>query len=252
MNYYNEFDPYAAQWLRSLIAAGHIPAGDVDERSIVDVRADDLRGYTQCHFFAGIAGWSLALALAGWPADRPVWTGSCPCQPFSAAGKQQGLADDRHLWPVWFDLIRQCRPSIVYGEQVEEAVRHGWLDGVFADLEGEDYACGAAVLGAHSVGAPHIRQRLWWVADANNKGLEGRRERGVECRTERSSWAGCVALRGRDGVQRRVEPSIQPLAHGVQNRVGRLRAFGNSICPETGAEFIRASAPDLHPERFAQ
>lgn len=169
MNYYNEFDPQAAQWLRNLIAAGLIPAGDVDERSIEDVTPNELRGYTQCHFFAGIAGWSLALDLAGWPRDRPVWTGSCPCQPFSSAGKGDGFADQRHLWPAWFHLIRQCKPDIVFGEQVASAIRHGWLDLVSADLEAEGYAVGASVLGAHSVGAPHIRQRLYWMADAGSQ-----------------------------------------------------------------------------------
>ena len=120
--YYNEINPYAAQWLRNLIAAGYIADGDVDERDIRDVKADDTMGYTQCHFFAGIGGWSLALRLAGWPDDRPVWTGSCPCQPFSAAGKKQGMQDDRHLWPVWFNLIRERRPVTVFGEQVEAAL----------------------------------------------------------------------------------------------------------------------------------
>ncbi len=81
--YYNEFDPAAEAWLRELIKAGEIAPGDVDTRSIEDVRPSDLRGYTQCHFFAGIGGWSLALRMAGWPDDRPVWTGSCPCQPFT-------------------------------------------------------------------------------------------------------------------------------------------------------------------------
>ena len=171
--YYNEFDPYAAQWLRNLIAAGHIADGDVDQRSINDVSADDLRPYTQCHFFAGIGVWSHALRLAGWDDDRPVWTGSCPCQPFSSAGKQKGTEDERHLWPVWFDLIRACRPPVVFGEQVAAAVGHSWLDTVQTNLEAEGYATGAVVLGAHSVGAPHIRQRLWFVAN-NNKGLEGR------------------------------------------------------------------------------
>ena len=88
--YYNEFDPFAAAWLRGLIKTGQIAAGDVDERSITEVTADDVRGYTQCHFFAGIGGWSYALRLAGWPDTRPVWTGSCPCQPFSHAGKSGG------------------------------------------------------------------------------------------------------------------------------------------------------------------
>ena len=170
MNYYNEFDPYAAQWLRNLIEAGHIPQGEVDSRSIKDVRASDLTGYVQCHFFAGLGGWSHALRLAGWPEDRPVWTGSCPCQPFSAAGAQKGTADDRHLWPTWFNLIRECRPDVIFGEQVEAAINHGWLDLVQSDLEGEGYACGAVGIPAGGVGAPHIRQRLWFVADAQSVG----------------------------------------------------------------------------------
>jgi len=164
--YYNENDAFAAQWLRNLVSAGRIAAGEVDQRDIREVRADDLQGFTQCHFFAGVGVWSYALRLAGWADDRPVWTGSCPCQPFSLAGNHLGANDERHLWPVWFNLIQQCRPTTVFGEQVEGAVRHGWLDAVCSDMEGEGYAIGAAVLGAHSVGAPHIRQRLWFVADA--------------------------------------------------------------------------------------
>lgn len=169
MNYYNEIDPYAAQWLRNLIDAGHIAPGIVDERSITDVKPADLAGYTQCHFFAGIGVWSHALRQSGWPDSRPVWTGSCPCQPFSTAGNQKGTADERHLWPVWFNLIRECRPPVVFGEQVEAAIRHGWLDLVQTDLEGEDYACGAVGIPAAGVGAPHIRQRLYFVADATSK-----------------------------------------------------------------------------------
>ena len=126
--YYNEIDPYCAQWLRNLIAAGRIALGDVDERSIVDVRPDDLRGYTQCHFFAGIGGWSLALRIAGWPDDRPVWTASCPCQPFSAAGKGTGFADERHLWPAFNHLIAECKPPVVVGEQVASKPVDDWID----------------------------------------------------------------------------------------------------------------------------
>ena len=165
--YYNDTDPYAAAWLRNLIAAGHLPAGDVDERSIEEVSADDVRGYQQAHFFAGIGGWPLALGMAGW--TGPVWTGSCPCQPFSVAGKRAGSDDPRHLWPAWMRLIGECRPNTIFGEQVPGAIGHGWLDLVSLDLEAEDYAVGSVVLGAHSVGAPHIRQRLWWVADADGR-----------------------------------------------------------------------------------
>ena len=163
--YYNEFDPHAAQWLRELIEIGIIAPGVVDDRSITEVTANDLQGFTQCHFFAGIGGWSAALRLAKWPDDKPVWTGSAPCQPFSAAGNQKGTKDDRHLFPVWMRLIKECRPTVIFGEQVEAAIRHGWLDLVSDDLEAEDYACGAVCLPACSIGAPHIRQRLWFVAE---------------------------------------------------------------------------------------
>jgi len=174
--YYNEIDLYCAQWLQNLMDAGKIPQGVIDTRSIEDVRPDELAGFTQCHFFAGLGGFPYALQLAGW-GTRPVWTGSCPCQPFSAAGKGAGFDDQRHLWPAWFHLISQCRPAVVFGEQVAAAVGHAWLDGVCADMEGQDYAIGAAVLPACAAGAPHRRDRLWFgaglVDHADDARLEG-------------------------------------------------------------------------------
>jgi DNA (cytosine-5)-methyltransferase 1 len=179
--YYNEIEPYAAEWLRNLIKQGLIADGKVDERSIVDVQPDDLRGFTQCHFFAGIGGWSYGARLAGWPDDRPLWTGSCPCQPFSVAGKGKGQKDERHLWPEFHRLIAACRPDVVMGEQVAAAVGKDWLDGVFTDLEGIGYACGAAVVPACAVDAPHRRDRLWFVADTQGgNGRTGLRETGQE------------------------------------------------------------------------
>lgn len=174
--YYNEFEPYAAEWLRNLIKAGLIPDGEVDTRSIVDVSADDLRAFSQCHFFAGIGGWAHALRLAGWPDDRPIWTGSCPCQPFSVAGKGLGADDPRHLWPHFFRLIRAVRPPVVMGEQVAGAGGYGWFDGVAADLENENYASRAVDVPACAVNAPHIRSRLYWVASDVADAASGRRK----------------------------------------------------------------------------
>lgn len=173
--YYNEIDPYAAQWLRNLIAAGHLAKGEVDERSITEIQPDDLLGFNQCHFFAGVGVWGHALRQAGWADDRPVWTGSCPCQPFSAAGKQEGFADERHLWPTWFNLISQCRPAIVLGEQVAGAL--DWLDLVSTDMESAGYAFGAADLCAAGFGGAHIRQRLYFTGVANTLG-SGRQRTG--------------------------------------------------------------------------
>jgi len=357
--YYNEIDLYAAEWLRNLIKAGYIPNGEVDTRSIVDVPPDDLRGFTQCHFFAGIGGWGYALRLSGWPDDRPIWTGSCPCQPFSVAGKGAGTNDPRHLWPHFHRLITACRPPVVMGEQVAGAAGYGWLDGVRADLAREGYASRGVDIPACSVDAPHIRQRLYWVAtDLGNANVphgegggvssrvhpqhahadcggahsdwisgrmvdaphirqrlywvasdmadarceqrsercksrsptENRTDRGeeniydqrrsdgdvadanlgqsgegrgdacevcgvpvAECGTKDcaallggsggehgSFWSDHVWLTGADGKSRRAQPSLPLLAHGVSNKVGRLRAYGNAIVPQVAAEVIAA------------
>jgi DNA (cytosine-5)-methyltransferase 1 len=198
--YYNEIDPYAAAWLHNLIAAGHLAAGDVDTRSIEDVTPDDIRGYNQCHFFAGIGVWSHALRRAGWPDSKPVWTGSCPCQPFSAAGKGAGFADERHLWPAWHYLIEECRPPIVFGEQVASKDGLGWLDLVQSDMEASGYAIGPVDLCAAGVGAPHIRQRLWFVgerlANADDARLQGPKRGGSSGKEGKS--VGHAAQRGGD------------------------------------------------------
>jgi len=190
--YYNEFDPFAAQWLRGLISKGLIADGEVDERSIIDVKPEDLKEFKQCHFFAGIGGWSYAARLAKWPDERAIWTGSPPCQPFSVAGKQRGEEDERHLWPVWFDLIRELRPPIIFGEQVSAAIRYGWLDKLQKDLEASDYACGAVIIPASGVGAYHKRDRLWFVADSNLqrwKRVGGERKEGITKHSENGTLA---------------------------------------------------------------
>jgi DNA (cytosine-5)-methyltransferase 1 len=206
--YYNEIDPYAAQWLRNLIAAGHIAPGDVDTRSIEDVLPEDLRGFTQCHFFAGIGVWSHALRRAGWADDRPVWTGSCPCQPFSAAGKGGGFADERHFWPAWEWLIRQAklRSVPIFGEQVASKAGLAWLDIVCDDLEGQGYTVRALDLCAAGAGAPHIRQRLFFVADtdgghASAEGIQRGGEHGQQQEDSRAR-SGPVADAANERYQR--------------------------------------------------
>jgi DNA (cytosine-5)-methyltransferase 1 len=243
--YYNENDPYAVRWLGNLVSGGHIANGRVDGRSIGEVGGEEVGG-GQAHFFAGIGVWSYALRLAGVPDDFPVWTGSCPCQPFSCAGRGLGVSDERHLWPEWFRLIRKCRPSLVFGEQVASKDGLAWLDSVHDDLEGEGYAVGAAVLCAPGVGAPHKRSRIYFVAHPNLKGGKGLVALGGAC--EARPWGRF----GEADLQRLIDaptrngdlwpqPIIRKVDDGPSKRVGRLHAYGNSIVAPLAAEFIRAS-----------
>ena len=201
--YYNEIDGHAADWLENLIRMGEIAPGDVDRRSIEDIRPDDLRRYRQVHLFAGIAVWSYAFRRVGIPDDTPVWSGSCPCQPFSAAGKGGGVDDERHLWPHFFHLIRECRPSRVYGEQVASKDGLGWLDTVFADMEEEGYAFGPVDTCSAGSGAPHIRQRLRFVAhDLRSAagGMEHGTGDGWEQWGTEPGWRGTTGRRGTGGL----------------------------------------------------
>lgn len=158
---FSDNEPFVCEWVGNLY-----PQSVVLKKDIKELKKSDVSGFQRVHLFCGIGGWQLALDLAGWVG--PVWTGSCPCQPFSAAGKRQGEADERHLWPEMFRLIRECRPPVVFGEQVASGDGLRWLDRVFADLEGAGYACGAADLCSAGVGSPNIRQRLFWVANARS------------------------------------------------------------------------------------
>ena len=280
-HYYNEIDPYCAAWLQNLMDAGEIPRGVIDTRSIEDVTPADLAGFTQCHFFAGLGGWALALRLAGWPDYRPAWTGSCPCQPFSAAGKGAGFADERHLWPAWQHLIAQCRPAVVFGEQV--AAASDWLRLVFSDMEGMGYAMGCMPIEAASAGAEHYRDRYFFVADDDQQRTSSERPQrggqlsGTGCHSENlaramadrpsfgwgEGWTehdfrsrgfaapvvsveGCQYVECTDGKQpvwrRLPPPGVRWLGVGIPARVAKLRAIGNAIDPRPTAAFILAYA----------
>ena len=217
--YYNEFDPFAAQWLRELIKCGFIADGEVDERTITEVKADDLKEFTQCHFFAGIGGWSYAMRLAGLSDDARLWTGSCPCQAFSVAGKQKGFDDERHLWPVFSKLIEECKPPVVFGEQVETAIKHGWLDLVQDDLEEYGYACASAVLPAACVGAPHIRHRLYWggvLASASK--YRGERKSDLEQDRTESLAHSCNQGNGNSQSIQLERETLDGIPHGNEGR----------------------------------
>lgn len=193
--YYNEIDPFAAQYLRNLIDAGLIASGVVDTRSVEDVTPNDIKGFSQIHLFAGFGGWPRALRVAGWPDDRPVWTASCPCQPFSQAGEGKQFDDERHLWPAVHWLAGQQRPVVIFGEQSSSKDAEVWIDLVQTDMESLGYAFGASAFPSAGVGAPHIRERTYWLADSNREQYEERLSGCREGDRQEAGWS-AVELTG--------------------------------------------------------
>lgn len=259
--YYNEIDPDAVATLHELMRCDLIAPGHIDSRSIKEVEPDDLDGFTQCHFFAGAGIWSVAARLAGWPDARPLWTASCPCQPFSVIGEGAEENDPRHLWPDVLRLLTARRPIVVLGEQVAGAAGYRWFDGVASDLDREYYESRAVDIPLQCVDAPCIRQRLFWLAhDMGSSECEGleRQLRHGDGRSGRpqpdrsiastndshgeviSFWAGAEWITCHDGKARRTEPSIRLLVDGMAGRIGLWRLAGNSISPVLAAEVLEA------------
>ena len=251
--YYNEIDKSRTILLRNLMVLGIIPKGDIDTRSIEDVEPDELIQYKQCHFFAGIGGWAYALQVGGFPDTMSIWTGSCPCQPFSGAGRREGDSDRRHLWPSFFNLIDQCRPAVCVGEQVSGRDGIEWFSAVRLDLESIGYACGAADIAASSIGARHQRRRLFWGASnplcerlprlEPNKSVSGAEK-------EAFSIVGDATIRG--GVELEDCVSSVLSLDGVSLVLDKscIFGFGDAIVPQVGAIFTRALIKSIsHTER---
>jgi len=205
-------------------------------------------------------------------------TGGFPCQPFSVAGKQRGKDDNRYLWPEMLRVIREARPAWIIGENVAGIVNLA-LDTVCADLEAEGYEVEPIIIPACAVDAPHRRDRVWILAHASCKQPEerinNRREKGSYSKSSgsgksvsKSENVANAIQQGRQGrIQRRenqeredfeghagcggsargesgeavwpTEPDMGRVAHGVPNRVAKLRGLGNAIVPQVAAEIIR-------------
>lgn len=239
--YYNDVDPKVCAWARQLIRDGLVMDGEVDERPIEQVRPEDLDGFTQCHFFCGILGWPLALRLAGWPDDRPVWTGSCPCQDFSHCGKQAKFEGDRDLWPTWFSLIRERMPDELFGEQVDDSPE--WYDRTANDLEDIGYAIAPSIIPAYSVGTPQERSRLFFVAHtAQGNGYA--RDRMVSSRDGGSSAQlgrlPRLSVAGRWWSTDEGGERLPTLVRNFDGLSALLGGFGNAIVPHVAAQFISA------------
>lgn len=230
--YYNDNDAYCCQVLRARIADGSLPAGDVDERDIKEVSADDLRGYKQWHLFAGIGGFALAQKWAGWPDDRELLTGGFPCQDISTAGKRAGIEGARSgLWSEMARLIGELRPGNILVENVSALLSNG-LGRVLGDLAEIGFDAEWHCIPAAAVGAHHYRARVWIVAHPNSARLErvhnARRGKHLQSITK-DVW--------RNG---RPIPEVYRKSDGIRKPVDRLRSLGNAIVPQVAERILSA------------
>ena len=158
--------------------------------------------------------------------DVDIITGGYPCQPFSVASRyQQGTSDDRHLWPYMLKIVRQTRPTYIVAENVTGHVQLG-LDEVLHDLEGEGYTTRTVIIPACGVDAPHLRKRLWILAYTNySRQSSGSRDWQPRNNIGRSSES-------ERGYKWPDEPNVPRVAHGIPNRLDRIRVLGNSLIPK--------------------
>ena len=104
-----------------------------------------------------------------------IISGGFPCQPYSSAGKRLGKEDERHLWPEMLRAIREVSPRFVVGENVRGLTN--WNGGlvfeeVCSELESYGYQVAPVIIPACAVGAPHKRERIWFVAYASGNGYD--------------------------------------------------------------------------------
>lgn len=129
-------------------------------RKVLEHHFPEAESFTDVRQFDGSA----------WRGRVDIISGGFPCQPYSSAGKRLGKDDERHLWPEMLRIIREAAPAYVVGENVRGLTN--WNGGVVfeevcADLEAAGYDVWTGILPACGVGAPHRRDRVWFVAHAN-------------------------------------------------------------------------------------
>jgi DNA (cytosine-5)-methyltransferase 1 len=213
--------------------------------------------------------WDDVRTLRG--ADLPevdLIAGGFPCQDISEAGTGRGLAGERSgLVFELLRLVRECRPGFVFLENVPAIDLRG-LDRILLEFAALGYDARWTIVSAAEVGAPHRRERWWLLAHANGKpgGLPAE-ERSEVPEIGRMGKTMADAMcegfsRGRskpDGENRGEkrgeppasgwwisEPALGRVAHGVPNRVGRLRALGNAVVPQAAREaFIRLAGVSI-------
>ena len=168
-----------------------------------------------------------------------VLTAGFPCQPFSVAGKKKGQDDERNKWPQTIQCIRDVGCRIALLENVPGLLNSGYFPEILRSLAEAGFDARWTVLGADDVGAPHRRKRLWILADSENIRFSGSLQRQDSTDQGWGELAQVSIERGSSvnySGQWPAEPQpICRVAHGVANRVDRLKALGNGQVPRVAA-----------------
>lgn len=183
-----------------------------------------------------------------WRGSVDIISGGFPCQPYSTAGKRKGKDDERHLWPEMLRAIREAQPSFVVGENVRGLINwDGGLvfDEVHTDLEAEGYEVAPFLIPACSVGAPHKRDRIWFVAYSESNGLQNalshrKLERGrPRQRNKPPTWdafpSSPLICGGSDGLPAELDGITVS-----KWREETVKAYGNAIVPQVAHEIFKA------------
>ena len=185
-----------------------------------------------------------------------IISGGFPCQPFSQAGKRQGKDDPRHLWPQMLRIISEIEPRWVLGENVSGIF--SWsgglvFDEIQSDLADIGYETIPVRIPAVAVGAPHRRDRWWFVANSNSKRLERRSTggKGEEKQiTKRHTRQVCRSFFGWEKNWLEVAAELCVLGNGLpveldgftlsksKHREHQLKGLGNAIVPQVALEII--------------
>lgn len=194
-------------------------------------------------------------APAWWTSvERPpvdVVCGGFPCQPFSLAGRQLGVNDERWMWPATADVIRAVGPRYVLLENVSALVRDsGAFGAVLSDLHALGFDAEWATLRASDFGAPHNRERVYVLAYP--AGVDGHSRDRLGASGDGRSPIAARGLSGLAAHQRRRaarewlerEPDVERLAHGIPNQSHRLRCAGNAVVPAVSEHIGRLILED--------
>ena len=164
--------------------------------------------------------------------ERPdIICGGYPCQPFSHAGKRNGTADPRHLWPAMHNAICQLRPSYALMENVRGHLSMGFGD-VLADLAKIGYDAEWQCIPAAAVGALHKRDRVFIVAYPNSSRRNGNGQPSRQKKTQPKFASSSTHFTKHDKQEWETEPNVGRVANGIPNRVDRLRGLGNAVVPQ--------------------